>query len=168
MTVNLDFITSLPRDLGNGKISCIKTSYYECIYNAALNISKKHGCRTPWTSNLELPICSNETESLMESYKAYENAMTNKNGQCSEMCESLETSLFTINNGMRKDGKALLGIHLPRRVMFTEEHYLYSSVSLFAEIGGYVGLLLGYSFLNLAYIFDNFMAKEIQNLETKS
>ena len=32
----------------------------------------------------------------------------------------------------------------------SKEHYFYSGLSLLAEIGGYLGLLLGISFLNFA------------------
>ena len=32
----------------------------------------------------------------------------------------------------------------------SEEHYFYSGLSLLAEIGGYLGMLLGLSFLNFA------------------
>ena len=32
----------------------------------------------------------------------------------------------------------------------SKENYFYTGVSLFAEIGGYLGLLLGISFLNFA------------------
>ncbi len=34
--------------------------------------------------------------------------------------------------------------------MVSEEHQLYTGLSLFAEIGGYVGLLLGVSLWNFA------------------
>ncbi len=33
--------------------------------------------------------------------------------------------------------------------MLSQENYLYSLLSLFAEMGGYVGLLLGLSFLEV-------------------
>ncbi len=34
----------------------------------------------------------------------------------------------------------------------TREYYLYTSLSVIAEIGGYVGLLMGFSLLNLGQI----------------
>ena len=37
--------------------------------------------------------------------------------------------------------------------MMSEEHYFYSGLSLLAEIGGYLGMLLGISFLNFASVF---------------
>ncbi len=39
-----------------------------------------------------------------------------------------------------------------RDVKKTIEYFLYSSVSMMAEIGGYVGLLLGFSLYNLSEI----------------
>jgi len=41
-----------------------------------------------------------------------------------------------------------------RTVKNTEEYIRYNLLSLLAEIGGYTGLLLGYSVLNVTQIFD--------------
>ena len=43
----------------------------------------------------------------------------------------------------------------------SEEHYFYSGLSLLAEIGGYLGLLLGLSFLNLASWIGESLQKKI-------
>ena len=40
-----------------------------------------------------------------------------------------------------------------------QERALYTSLSLFAEVGGYVGIFVGYSLLNLAEIIYNILSK---------
>ena len=167
-TFNLNYISLLPRDLGNGKTSCSNTSYFECLDTAAKNLSDKMGCRTPWTMNFELLICDNETTPLNESYESYENTILNEDKLCPDMCRSLETNLFKYNRVDRSDGRALFGIYPPRTITVSEEHYLYTSLNLFAEIGCYMGLLMGYSFLNVAYFFGQFMDMKIRNLEIAS
>ena len=47
------------------------------------------------------------------------------------------------------------------QVMKSEELYLYTSLSLFAEIGGYMGLLLGVSLFNVAGLFSDVIDKKI-------
>ena len=44
----------------------------------------------------------------------------------------------------------MIYFYYEKRVVMSKEHYFYTGVSLFAEIGGYLGLLLGISFLNFA------------------
>ena len=50
----------------------------------------------------------------------------------------------------RKDSKGSINLYFEKRVVMSKEHYFYSGLSLLAEIGGYLGLLLGISFLNFA------------------
>ena len=168
MTLNLNYVTLIQRDLGNGKMSCSSTSHYDCLQSAAKAVSEKIGCRTPWTMNFDLPVCDNQTVSLKESYKTYEEAILNENKLCPDMCRSLETSLFKVNTRSRSDGRALFGIYTPRTITITEEHYLYTSVNLFAEIGGYLGLFMGYSLFNIANIFGQFLDMKIKSLEIAS
>ena len=43
-------------------------------------------------------------------------------------------------------------IYYPSKVTQSIEHPLYTVLNLFAEIGGYVGLILGYSLFHLAAV----------------
>ena len=51
------------------------------------------------------------------------------------------------------NSKGLFYLYYEKRIVRSKEHYFYTGVSLFAEIGGYLGLLLGISFLNFASVF---------------
>ena len=51
------------------------------------------------------------------------------------------------------------------RTMLSEELILYTPLSLFAEIGGYVGLLLGVSIWNFAAWISDILEHKIQKLQ---
>ena len=51
--------------------------------------------------------------------------------------------------------------------MYSEEKQLYTSLSLFAEIGGYVGLLLGVSLWHFARWISDFLEIKIQKIEAE-
>ena len=59
------------------------------------------------------------------------------------------------------DGKGLIYFYLNKRVVISEEHHFYSGLSLLAEIGGYLGLLLGISFRNFASWIAGVIQKKI-------
>ena len=50
----------------------------------------------------------------------------------------------------RGDGLGDIAFYFSQNVVMSEEHYFYTELSLLAEIGGYLGLLLGVSLFNLA------------------
>ncbi len=56
-------------------------------------------------------------------------------------------------NTMKLDNDSAEGtvnFYFSPRVAHSEEHHFYSFLSMMAEVGGYVGLLLGFSFFHLA------------------
>ena len=57
-----------------------------------------------------------------------------------------------------------LEFHFEPVVKKTKDFYSYGSLSLFAEVGGYLGLLLGYSVYNLADCFEYFGQKGIKQI----
>ena len=62
---------------------------------------------------------------------------------------------------------ALLYFYYAQRVPLSKEHYFYLFLSLIAEIGGYVGLILGYSLFNLAAVINACINAKIQSMEEK-
>ena len=51
------------------------------------------------------------------------------------------------------------------RVIKSQEHYLYDFDTLIAEIGGYVGLLLGFSFAHLLGWFNALFERTVRTYE---
>ena len=58
-----------------------------------------------------------------------------------------------------------LYLYFAPRTMFSEELTLYTPLSLFAEIGGYMGLLLGMSLWNFASWISDILEVKIKKLE---
>ena len=56
-------------------------------------------------------------------------------------------------------------MYFDARTMLSEELILYTNLSLFAEIGGYVGLLLGVSIWNFAAWISDILELKIQKLQ---
>ena len=67
-------------------------------------------------------------------------------------------------NGQRS---TLLKVKMNEHIKVTDEQYLYSGLSLIAEIGGYVGLFLGVSVNQIIDLVD-FIITKIQNLQWKA
>ena len=95
------------------------------------------------------------------------NRVTNQLNDCHKTCRDLKiilgggnlkvTQCIILNymfcnfsSFQMEDNKTAITLYFEQRVVISEEHYFYSSLSLTAEIGGYLGLLLGVSFLNFA------------------
>ena len=64
------------------------------------------------------------------------------------------------------NSKGLFYLYYEKRIVRSKEHYFYTGVSLFAEIGGYLGLLLGISFLNFASWFSELIKSRISSRKT--
>ena len=69
---------------------------------------------------------------------------------CDSPCATMQVSAKGNNVVPAKTGKPQLVLYFQSRIQIGTEQYLYTVLSLFAEVGGYVGLILGYSLLNLA------------------
>ncbi len=61
--------------------------------------------------------------------------------------------------------KGVASFYFPQRVLQSNEHYFYSFVSMVAEVGGYVGLLLGVSLFHLSSALGDVISKRIEQLE---
>ena len=79
------------------------------------------------------------------------NRITNQERDCLLPCHSMMISVSAKNSvtfSSRTFAEAYL--YFPPRIMLSQENDFYTFLSLMAEIGGYVGLLLGVSLFHLA------------------
>ena len=54
----------------------------------------------------------------------------------------------------KKKKAAKMEISTRENIKVTEAHWLYTGLSMIAEIGGYVGLFLGVSIIQINHVFD--------------
>ena len=101
----------------------------------------------------------------------YKDMFTFSKHNCSSPCHYITTRIRIHRDSIRGyvNGKrsTLLKIKMNEHIKVTEEQYLYSGLSLIAEIGGYVGLFLGVSVNQIIDLVD-FIITRIQNLQWKA
>ena len=82
---------------------------------------------------------------------------------CSVPCNILKFSAMTVGKrgSDKKAGKTkkyhFIQITFQKWIQINVEKKLYPSLTLFAEVGGYVGIFIGYSLLNLVGTMYNFI-----------
>ena len=113
---------------------------------------------------------SNPDDTCLLALKMYKDMFTFSKHNCSSPCHYITTrvrihreSVMGYVNGKRT---TLLKIKMNEHIKVTDEQYLYSGLSLIAEIGGYVGLFLGVSVNQIIDLVD-FIITRIQNLQWK-
>ena len=62
----------------------------------------------------------------------------------------------------------LLYLYYAPRVTQSIEHLLYTILNLFAEIGGYVGLILGYSLFHVAALISGAIETKVKKMEEEN
>ena len=159
--------TFLERDVPRGKQdlermknskTCSKDSYDSCIYNMAKRLMLENtndNCTAPWVPNA--PNICTDANDISTCYWIWKNRVQYDAGDCILPCHSVFVQLDAKDTHIINDGKeyALLYLYFPSKLAKSKEHFLYHSNNLFAEIGGYVGLLLGLSLLDLFIWVNN-------------
>ena len=129
-------------------------SFDSCMYSNLYEMMMEEvGCTVPW-----LPDKSNICTDKAKRDKAFEVYQANRRNQkdiCPNSC--LFTNMYfgppvTGVNGVERENYAWGIFYFRRDIKTTTEYLLYTLLSMIAEIGGYVGLLLGASLVNLGKI----------------
>ena len=85
---------------------------------------------------------------------------------CQSPCNTMQVSVLgnnVVGEG-RPGGKPQVRLFFQSKVMIGREEYLYNFLSFFAEVGGYVGLILGFSLLNLTQLVITALEKMISKI----
>jgi len=105
---------------------------------------------------------------MNSTYWLWYNRVTNQGGDCSPPCHSLMTVVGGKNvvkyvTNPRNYSEAYF--YFAPRVMLSQELPLYSGLSLLAELGGYLGLTLGASMLDLLLLGANACEAHVKRTE---
>ena len=139
---------------------CSEINFDECIQKELTHQmiqGTEEKCFVPWFPTKYCmeeigshQICTKEKD-VNASYWTYWNRITNQQNDCNKPCKSIVVSIGGKNyNYDENTNLGSVRFYFSMTSTKTVEHYLYTFTNLFAEVGGYLGLLLGYSCLDLA------------------
>ena len=120
------------------------------------------GCTTPYGPN-KTNICMNEgdrNKSLAMYRETYESV--DHKWICHHPCNFISTSA-TVNSGkiggfINGKRSTIASIQFRENIKVIEAYYLYSCLSMIAEIGGYVGMFLGISIIQITFVLDKLLS----------
>ena len=105
-------------------------------------------------------ICTNPNDTL-SSVSEHSGFMNIGSGSCMTPCNQLDISIEGGNPKPDSYNRTVSYIYFEKWVKRHEEKILVTPLSLMAEVGGYVGIFLGYSLLNLADTIYSFTNKRV-------
>ena len=118
------------------------------------------GCTTPFAPNKShICLSQNDSRAAMALYLSYFGTGGIKERPCQSPC-----LIFTFRNSMAKPIKNMQEVAY-LKVMFSEyirkgtASYSYTTLSLIAEVGGYVGLFLGCAIIQVSQVFDDLVRR---------
>ena len=155
-----------------GRKTCMKENYDDCIYNMLTREMRKNtedNCTVPYVRD-DSRICTKESDMNTTFWIAW-NGVTNQQLDCNIPCHSLTVNLGAKNyqnKTVEKQNYGLLYLYYAPRVTQSEEHLLYTLLNLFAEIGGYVGLILGYSLFHVAALISSAIETKVKKMEAEN
>ena len=137
-------------------------------------IAKVAGCRPPWNakSSSDIDVCSTFSDIFKYEYhedqmrRFYEQELILQKTGCMKPCNFKEYLFAGITSKLQNltyfdlNGKYCLNFVLASTVLETKtESYVYPGISFVSEIGGSLGLFVGFSFLTIYDWFDQIFAK---------
>ena len=153
-------------DPGYSRDACFQAM----LFNQSMT---EFGCTTPWGTNKD-HICTNATlgKAAHELYRYYFDSKMGsleKNATIAETCPKSCTIMKFQNEELIDakptqkdiDGKRSASLHLKfeETITVTEDQYYYIWLNLVAEVGGYMGLFLGYSVYQITDLVEIFFFK---------
>ena len=126
------------------------------------NIILQVGCTTPYEPN-KTNICMNQGDRnrSLEMYKqTYE--WTKPKSNCPYPCNFIITratiTSSKLGNFINGKTSTIATIKFKENIKVIEAYHLYSLLSMIAEIGGYVGMFLGISILQIRFVLDKLLS----------
>ena len=143
--------------LDYGGIPCVQEYDYNkdrCTHELLERKSiELFGCTSPFGPNKD-QICTNERKSI-QAYELYDETINEYSTNCSMPCSFVSSEVITFREyDLSSNQTGVLKFEFEPVVKVTRGIYLYSVLSLIAEIGGYVGLFLGVSFNQITKLTD--------------
>ena len=108
-------------------------------------------------------ICESE-EDVAESFKEYNSIVQYERHSCKTSCRQMPISITKVGKdefAVEQTKKYSVTLQFERMVTLNDQAPLYDGISLMAEMGGYVGVLCGYSILSLINFLYDVLDKKV-------
>jgi hypothetical protein len=167
-------VTDEEDDLDNKETSktCTDEVYDDCVYemmDREMREKTEDNCTVPYMRDVS-KVCRKKKDVHMSSLIAT-SLVTNGEHDCNIPCHSVTVDLAARNyqnTSTENQEYALLDLYFLPTARLTTEKLLYNGLKIFAEIGGYVGLLLGYSLFSLVRWINRAFETMIRKMEGAS
>ena len=116
------------------------------------------GCVIPFQSNMPEQNSCALNNSMKNLYREFRKNEVFKS-YCQMPCASMEVTFPSITEDVGSPDEAYVKLYLLTVVKVQTSYWSYSIISLLAEVGGYLGLLLGMSLLDITKVIDWFCLK---------
>ena len=133
---------------------------------------EKFGCTTPFGPKKD-KICRDHVNGS-KVMALYSKTMEENVDNCDSPCLFVKTKAIKtmvemkdISDINHEDYGVYLVISFPKNIQVIEAYYLYSTLTMIAEIGGYVGLFLGVSVIQISTLFNAVLEKIGTRLSSK-
>ena len=152
-----------------GSKTCSHEFFDDCIYNTLTRLMRENtedNCTVPYVRD-DSKICTKPKDINATFWIAW-NRVTNQKKDCNVPCRSATVSLGAKNyqnKTVKAEDYAKLYLYYAPRVTQNIENWLYTSLNLFAQIGGYVGLILGYSFFHILRMISSMIEAQVRKME---
>ena len=158
-TVSHEVITQLEKSGKSGKcVSVTENHYDQCIIEKMQELMiNETGCTVPWVTDKN-KTCS-EPNLSKRAFQIYQENRRNQNGICPNSCNFTDVNLNPPIVENRQKSTAETVFYFKRDIKTSNEYFLYTELSMIAEIGGYVGLMLGVSFINIGSLINKLLDK---------
>lgn len=137
---------------------------YEAVNN---QLELEFGCTLPFLPDLQskqrpnasVPICSSDKDHLKKVYSTYLYGIkVGQNTLVEKPCTGMEiTPGWAFLGKNSHPDKASIKIYLKSTVVTKHSVLDYNNTSMLADIGGYLGLLLGVSVVNISVLINKFV-----------
>ena len=149
----------------NSKLPCsadMDRLFDQCLINQVTEkLSSKFQCTVPYIpSPSNLTVCDPNNAALRKAvFEKFDFLVANgQKGLCDFPCSNIEVFTGLPFKG-ESDDVGILKIYMKSTTKVKQIVLDYSMGSMIAEIGGYTGLLLGISFVNLTQVIDKITMK---------
>ena len=151
------------------KKSCTTDLYDDCVYNMLrrdMRENTEDNCTAPYVKDAD-NICTKEKD-ILKASQIVTNIIKHGAHSCNVQCHSVGVDLGAKNYQnltVFRQPFAVLELYLLPTALQTTEKLLYTRLRLLAEIGGYIGLLCGYSLFSFLRWINGRFDKKIKQLE---